>query len=174
MAVLNSFDVRFTQLARSTRLSRSSRRAAKSAATLVVALGLIASIEVFLGPISALAAPPAGSTKSVAGKYDARVVMIYDHECAVWCGQVKPILSELQNEYKSRVQFVELDTSNDQIASSKNTAKSIGVSKFLTENADYAPVIGVFSAKGKLLKELVGPKKKEIYTDAITKALSPQ
>lgn len=113
-------------------------------------------------------------TKNVAGQYEARVVMVYDHECAVWCGQVKPILAELQNEYKSRVQFVALDTSSDQISSSKITAKAIGASKFLSENADYAPVIGVFSAKGKLLKELVGPKKKEIYADAIAKALSTQ
>ncbi len=174
MAASNSFNVRFTQLSRSSLLARLSRLALKSAATLTVALCLIGFIDVSLGQNSAVAENSVALTKSVAGKYDARVVMIYDHECAVWCGQVKPILAELQNEYKSRVQFVELDTSNDQMASSKNTAKSIGVSKFLNENADYAPVIGVFSAKGKLLKELVGPKKKEIYTDAISKALSPQ
>lgn len=165
MAGLDSFDVRFAQVARLT---------IQSAPTLAIALCSIASIDSFLWQNSAMAAPPADLTKSVVGKYDARVVMIYDHECAVWCGQVKPILSDLQNEYKSRVQFVELDTSNDQMASSKSKAKSIGVSKFLNENADYAPVIGVFSAKGKLLKELVGPKKKEIYTDAISKALSSQ
>jgi len=33
-------------------------------------------------------------------------------------------------------------------------------------------VIGVFSSKGKLIKELVGPKKKEIYLAAISQALS--
>ncbi|MDP3508765.1 MAG: hypothetical protein Q8T09_12310 [Candidatus Melainabacteria bacterium] len=173
MAVLNSFNVSLTQLSTSSQLGRLSRLALKSAATLTVAYCLVSFIDVSLGQNSAMADNSPALTKSVSGKYDARVVMIYDHECAVWCGQVKPILSELQNEYKSRVQFVELDTSNDQMASSKNTAKSIGVSKFLNENADYAPVIGVFSAKGKLLKELVGPKKKEIYTDAISKALSP-
>lgn len=131
-------------------------------------------VNAFLWQTPALADAPAALTKKVAGQYEARVVMIYDHECAVWCGQVKPILAELQNEYKSRVQFVALDTSSDQISSSKITAKAIGASKFLSENADYAPVIGVFSAKGKLLKELVGPKKKEIYADAIAKALSTQ
>lgn len=167
MAVLNSVSARFTQLSNFSRLDT------KWAAKLTVALCLIALAGVLLGQ-KTMAENPAALTKSISGKYDARVVMIYDHECAVWCGQVKPILSDLQKEYKSRVQFVELDTSNDQIASSKNTAKSIGVSKFLNENADYAPVIGVFSAKGKLLKELVGPKKKEIYSDAISKALSPQ
>jgi hypothetical protein len=173
MAVLNSFNVSFSQLSTSSRLGRLSRLALKSSATLTVACCLVSFIDVSLGQNSAIADNSPALAKSVSGKYDARVVMIYDHECAVWCGQVKPILSELQNEYKSRVQFVELDTSNDQMASSKNTAKSIGVAKFLNENADYAPVIGVFSAKGKLLKELVGPKKKEIYTDAISKALSP-
>jgi hypothetical protein len=117
---------------------------------------------------------PQDAPKAEKTNYDARVVMVYDHECAVWCGKVKPLLSELQNEYKSRVQFVELDTSNDQMEASKKTAKTLGVGKFLNENADYAPVIGVFSAKGKLLKELVGPKNKDIYSDAISKALSPR
>lgn len=165
MATSYSFNVRFAQLVRFSGM-------ALPKLTLIVLT--IAATDLVLGANIAMAENPAGLTKAVAGKYDARVVMIYDHECSVWCGQVKPILSELQNEYKARVQFVELDTSNDQIANSKSTAKSIGVSKFLNENADYAPVIGVFSAKGKLLKELVGPKKKEIYTDAISKALAPQ
>ncbi len=165
MATSDSFNVSFAQVV---------RRVGIALPKLTLALLTIAATDLFLGANLASAENPAGLTKAVTGKYDARVVMIYDHECAVWCGQVKPILSELQNEYKSRVQFVELDTSNDQMASSKTTAKTIGVSKFLNENADYAPVIGVFSAKGKLLKELVGPKKKEIYTDAISKALAPQ
>lgn len=140
--------------------------------TTVVVAGLIASI-----PLAAFAdtKPSAqDAAKAENAKYDARVVMVYDHECVVWCGKVKPLLNDLQNQYKSRVQFVELDTSNDQIEASKKTAKAIGVGKFLNENADYAPVIGVFSAKGKLVKELVGPKSKEIYSEAISKALTPQ
>ncbi len=103
--------------------------------------------------------------------YDARVVMVFDRECSVWCGEVKPILSSLQSEYK-KVEFVSLDTSKEGLPDSKSTAKTMGISKFLSENVDYAPVIGVFSAKGKLVKELVGPKKKEIYLAAISQALS--
>jgi len=109
--------------------------------------------------------------KKVDANYDARVVMVYDRECSVWCGQVKPILSDLQSEYK-KVEFVSLDTSKEGLSSSKSTAKTMGISKFLAENVDYAPVIGVFSSKGKLIKELVGPKKKEIYLAAISQALS--
>jgi len=157
------------------RAARSLRNSLASLTVMICSFSLVAAVlNVSLLQQPALADAPAALTKKVAGQYDARVVMIYDHECAVWCGQVKPILAELQNDYKSRVQFVALDTSSDQISSSKITAKAIGASKFLNENADYAPVIGVFSAKGKLLKELVGPKKKEIYADAIAKALSTQ
>jgi hypothetical protein len=157
------------------RAARSLRNSLASLTVIICSFSLVAAVlNVSLLQQPALADAPAALTKKVAGQYDARVVMICDHECAVWCGQVKPILAELQNEYKSRVQFVALDTSSDQISSSKITAKAIGASKFLNENADYAPVIGVFSAKGKLLKELVGPKKKEIYADAIAKALSTQ
>jgi hypothetical protein len=157
------------------RAARSLQNSLTSLTVMIFSFSLVAAIfNVSLFQHSAMAEAPAALTKKVAGQYDARVVMIYDHECAVWCGQVKPILAELQNEYKSRIQFVALDTSSDQISSSKITAKAIGASNFLNENADYAPVIGVFSAKGKLLKELVGPKKKEIYADAIAKALSTQ
>lgn len=169
MSVLEAFN---------SKISRLGRHLQNSLASLTAALCLFsflgACTNAFLWQNPALADAPATLTKKVSGQYEARLVMIYDHECAVWCGQVKPILAELQNEYKSRVQFVALDTSSDQISSSKITAKAIGASKFLSENADYAPVIGVFSAKGKLLKELVGPKKKEIYADAIAKALSAQ
>ena len=169
MSVLEAFNSKISRLCRHPR---------NSLASLTAMLCLFsfagAFVNASLWQTPALADAPAALTKKVAGQYEARVVMIYDHECAVWCGQVKPILAELQNEYKSKVQLVALDTSSDQISSSKITAKAIGASKFLSENADYAPVIGVFSAKGKLLKELVGPKKKEIYADAIAKALSTQ
>ncbi len=169
MSVLEALKARF---------SSAVRHLQNSLASLIAMLCLFsflaAFVSAFLWQSPAMADTPAALTKKVSAQYEARVVMIFDHECAVWCGQVKPILADLQNEYKSRVQFVALDTSNDQINSSKVTAKAIGASKFLTENADYAPVIGVFSAKGKLLKELVGPKKKEIYADAIAKALSTQ
>ena len=122
-----------------------------------------------VGLVLALAVP--ASAGPVSKAYDARVVMVYDHECTVWCGKVKPILSDLKNEYK-KVEFVELDTSKDNMTESKNTAKTMGISKFLNENAEYAPVIGVFSAKGKLVKELVGPKNKAVYLEAISQALS--
>ena len=169
MYALQALNINFTRAARSLQNSLA------SLSVMICSLSLVAAIiNVSLLQHSAMADAPTALTKKVAGQYEARVVMIYDHECAVWCGQVKPILAELQNDYKSRVQFVALDTSSDQISSSKITAKAIGASKFLNENADYAPVIGVFSAKGKLLKELVGPKKKEIYADAIAKALSTQ
>lgn len=169
MSVLEAFNSKISRLCRHSRYSLASL---PSMLCLFALAG--AFVIAFLWQNPALADAPAALTKKVSGQYEARLVMIYDHECAVWCGQVKPILAELQNEYKSRVQFVALDTSSDQISSSKITAKAIGASKFLSENADYAPVIGVFSAKGKLLKELVGPKKKEIYADAIAKALSTQ
>jgi hypothetical protein len=51
-------------------------------------------------------------------------------------------------------------------------AKPLGLAKFLSDNQDYAPVVGVFSARGKIVKELVGPKSKSIYEDAIAKALT--
>lgn len=101
-----------------------------------------------------------------------KVVLVFDRECQVWCNKVKPIVQELERTYKDKVEFVSLDTSADSFASSMSHAKPLGLAKFLADNQDYAPVVGVFSAKGKIVKELVGPKSKSIYEDAIAKALT--
>ncbi len=101
-----------------------------------------------------------------------KVVLVFDRECQIWCNKVKPIVQELEHTYKDKVEFVSLDTSADSFATSMSHAKPLGLAKFLSDNQDYAPVVGVFSARGKIVKELVGPKSKSIYEDAIAKALT--
>lgn len=101
-----------------------------------------------------------------------KVVLVFDKECQIWCNKVKPIVQQLEQTYLDKVDFVALDTSTDSFANSMSQAQTLGLSKFLSDNRDYAPVVGVFSARGKIVKQLVGPKNKSIYEDAIAKALS--
>lgn len=101
-----------------------------------------------------------------------KVVLVFDKECQIWCNKVKPIVQQLEQTYLDKVDFVALDTSTDSFATSMSQAQTLGLSKFLSDNRDYAPVVGVFSARGKIVKQLVGPKNKSIYEDAIAKALS--
>jgi len=101
-----------------------------------------------------------------------KVVLVFDKECQIWCNKVKPIVQQLEQTYLDKVDFVALDTSADSFATSMSQAQTLGLSKFLSDNRDYAPVVGVFSARGKIVKQLVGPKNKSIYEDAIAKALS--
>ncbi len=82
-----------------------------------LALAALAIVSLSLKPVCAQSA-----NKKVDPAYDARVVMVFDRECSVWCGEVKPILSSLQSEYK-KVEFVSLDTSKEGLSSSKALPK---------------------------------------------------
>lgn len=100
-----------------------------------------------------------------------KTLLIFDRECAVWCEQVKPIVQELQVTYKEKMDFVSLDTSAPSLEASRKSANTLGLSKFFKENMHYAPVVGVFDVRGKLVKELVGPKDKAAYRQAIESAI---
>lgn len=79
-------------------------------------------------------------------------------------------MKELKEQYGNRVEVVELDASLLKEAEAKS--KALGVYCFLRDSAEWVPIVGVFSSKKKLLKELVGPKEKQVYAAAIDKALS--
>ena len=102
----------------------------------------------------------------------ALVVFIFDKSCKVSCNTVRPIIRELQGEYTNRVQFTELDVSKDCLKESQKTAKSLGVSSFLSDAEDWYPAVGVFSARRKMVKQILGAKTKEMYKAAIEKAIA--
>jgi len=97
------------------------------------------------------------------------VAFLYDRTCKIACSRVRPIFKEIQQQYAGKVEFVELDL--DQQASEK-TAKRLKILAFYNDHIDWFPVIGVFTGKDhKLVKEILGSKSKEIYEQAIEKAL---
>lgn len=100
------------------------------------------------------------------------VVILYSKHCKAYCEKVRPLLQELKQQYPN-VSFVEFDTSADKLQDSKEKAKRMGrcVLAFLSDYADLVPYVGFFNGKGKLVKDLSGPKTKECYAGAIEKYL---
>jgi hypothetical protein len=98
-------------------------------------------------------------------------ILVFDKSCHAWCDQVRPVVAELKQKYSDRVFFAELDASESVLKDTEKTAKALGVSSFLSGALSYVPMVGVFTVKRKLVKELVGPKKKEVYISAIEKAI---
>jgi hypothetical protein len=100
------------------------------------------------------------------------VVLIFDQSCKAWCQKVRPMMKELGEVYGDKVVFAELDASHDKLKEAEGRAKELGVYNFLSDSADWVPIVGVFNPQRKLVKELVGPKQKEVYAGAIDKALA--
>lgn len=100
------------------------------------------------------------------------VVILYSKHCKAYCEKVRPLLKDLKDQYPA-VSFVELDTSPEAMQDSKGKAKAMGrcVLAFLSDYADLVPYVGLFNAKGRLVKDLSGPKTKEVYASAIDKYL---
>jgi hypothetical protein len=97
------------------------------------------------------------------------VVLIYDDSCVTSCTVVKPIVRELASE--KMIQYEELNTSHDHLKETMVKAKQLGVEKFVSDRTEEVPVVGIFSGRGKMLGELTGRKTKEVYRQAIEKAM---
>jgi thiol-disulfide isomerase/thioredoxin len=99
------------------------------------------------------------------------ILMLFDENCKKWCPKVRPILSELKTQYGDRIAVHELDVTQSVLKTSSETAKELGVYPFLKGALDYVPLVGVFTKKRQLVKELSGLKTKETYNKFVEKAL---
>lgn len=102
------------------------------------------------------------------------VVFVFDKSCRISCDAVRPIFRQLKTDYGVKVKFVELDVSRDVLAESQKTAKTLKISRFLSDTEDWYPAVGVFTGSRKKIKEILGAKPKEQYVEAIEKALAAQ
>ena len=123
-----------------------------------------------------LLAPGCAITQATAkdAEYEEKplVVLVFDQNCKTWCARVKPIMSELQQEYGDKVLFAQLDATQSVMAETKKQAKQLGILPFFADFQDYVPVVGFFTSHRKLVKELTGPKSKDDYRATIDKAMS--
>ena len=98
------------------------------------------------------------------------VVVIFDEYCKQACSSVRQYLSELSKDYP--IKLVELDVSEKTYKDAEKTAKALGIKWFLYDSEEWIPIVGVFNARRKCVKELRGRKLKEVYKAAIEKALA--
>jgi hypothetical protein len=81
-------------------------------------------------------------------------------------------MKELHESYGEKVDVKELDSTLDVLEESKKQAKTLRVYKFFVDVTDYVPIVLIFDAQRKLVKELPGPKPAEEYKASIDKALA--
>lgn len=99
------------------------------------------------------------------------ILMLFDENCKKWCPKVRPILAELKTQYGEKIAIHELDVTQAELKNSTETAKQLGVLPFLKGALDYVPLVGIFTRKRQLVKELSGLKTKETYDKFVEKAL---
>ncbi len=123
---------------------------------------------------SAVMAIPSVSASDTAEVHP-KVIVLFSKHCHAYCDKVRPILQELKEQYPT-ITFCELDTSQEAMAESRIKAKELGknILQFMLEMADHVPYVGFFTSKGKLVKELDGPKTKEVYVRVIAEQLTKE
>ncbi len=99
------------------------------------------------------------------------VLMVYNDKCTKYCGEVRPVLQELKIAYGERVLIKEVNASQQVLAQSQKQTEALGAGGFLKGVMDSVPCVGIFTKKRRLVKELAGVKKKEVYARFIDKAL---
>ncbi|PWU03435.1 MAG: hypothetical protein C5B53_00500 [Candidatus Melainabacteria bacterium] len=124
-----------------------------------------------LAPFLSTAVLAEDSAASNEDKAGAMVVFINARTCPI-CARLRPILDDLEIEYKKKVRFVRLDvTDTKDRQDSQKVAKSLQLGSFFAFYEDTYPCVGIFDEKGKCLKEIYGMNDKEKYVVAINKAL---
>jgi len=133
---------------------------------------LIAKLAVLFCLLAALC--PTGQATAKDAEYEEKplVVLVFDQNCKTWCTRVKPIMSELKQEYGDKVLFAQLDATQSVLPETKKQAKQLGILPFFADFQDYVPVVGFFSSHRKLVKELTGPKSKDEYKVNIDKTIT--
>lgn len=102
-------------------------------------------------------------------------LMVFDKTCHAWCDKVRPMVKELQQEYSDRVDFAELDITQEVLPESKKTAKQLGVLKLIADFGDQVPSVAICARdRNNIIKEVAGPKPKEEYKNLVELALRKQ
>jgi hypothetical protein len=94
------------------------------------------------------------------------VLLVYDQHCKVWCTSVRPIMKELAAEFGDKVHMEEVDASPSSADATLKQVKELGI-LFLYKDIEAVPEVLICGVNRKKYRELNGPKKKEVYKEAI-------
>jgi hypothetical protein len=81
-------------------------------------------------------------------------------------------MKELEQEFGDKVKFSELDSTDSVLPNTKKLARELGILGAFKDVMDYVPVVLIFDRRTRLVKELTGPKNKDVYRAGIDKALA--
>jgi len=101
------------------------------------------------------------------------VVFISTQDCDTWVVPIRQTLKDLKAEFGKTVDFRELDASPSRLSTSRIAAKKLNILNIFIDSIGYATIVLVISGQRKLVQELVGPKDRTKYKQAIERALQP-
>ena len=139
----------------------------------VIALVLVAFITSFVAIII-------DAQDMMRKKVDAKPTVILLH--ADWCGACKklePTIAELKQQYGERLNFVELDVTNEETtAQAAKTAQKLGIGNFFETNKKKSSLVAVVGKNGKVLFQThystnrEGSFERETYVRAFDEAIA--
>ncbi|MDQ3252492.1 MAG: thioredoxin domain-containing protein [Acidobacteriota bacterium] len=139
----------------------------------VIALVLVAFITSFV-------AITADAQTMMGKKVDAKPTVVLLH--ADWCGACKklePTIAELKQQYGERLNFVELDVTNEETtAQAAKIAQQLGIGSFFETNKKKSSLVAVVGKNGKVLFQThystnrEGSFERETYVRAFDKAIA--
>ncbi len=137
----------------------------------IVALAFVALLTPFM---------TTNARNSAVKKKSAKQTVVLLH--ADWCGACKklaPILADLKQQYGDRLNFVELDVTNEETtAQAAKTAQRLGIGNFFETNKKKSSLVAVVGKGGKVLFQThysTNPKgsfERETYTRAFDAAIA--
>lgn len=146
------------------------KRMMQSALRTIVLCAVVASLA-----LSALA-------QDKMGKMDDKMSMMSDAKVTVaviradWCAacqKVEPIISELKEKYKGRINFVVLDVSDDERTNAAAaTARKHGLAKFFNANKKKTSTVVVLNEKNKALFQTDHNYDRDAYVRAFDNAVA--
>ena len=139
----------------------------------IIALVLVANITSFV-------ATTADAQTMMNRKVGAKPTVVILH--ADWCGACKklePTIAELKQQYGERLNFVELDVTNEETtAQAAKTARRLGIGSFFEMNKKKSSLVAVVGKKGKVLFQThystnrEGSFERETYVRAFDEAIA--
>lgn len=130
--------------------------------------------------VTAFAAFNAGAQTMMGKKADTKPTVVLLH--ADWCGACKklePTITELKEQYGGRLNFVELDVTNEETTTqAAKTAQQLGIGSFFETNKKKSSLVAVVGKNGKVLFQThystnrEGSFVRETYVRAFDEALA--
>lgn len=103
------------------------------------------------------------------------LVYVFDSDCEKNpTSSIRQIFKTLKEEFKEKIRSFEIDVSGRKLSKSKAIVKKLGYSEILTDAIEIAPVVLIYKSDEKiqkLIREITGRKRYELYRKFVLKAM---